>query len=148
MWYCSKPCQREAWKSHKPSCGCGPPAPGGGARVPPREGQVLQISNFPDHHVRRLPNGEWAIQNENVVLVSCHTPQDLTSIFAGDISSESQTVQDREAYFLRLAALVQECRSLKLLLSGESQIEVERHIRARKSQGSASAVKCASEQQS
>lgn len=34
------------------------------------DGLELHISNFPVHHVRREPSGEWSIRNENVVFIS------------------------------------------------------------------------------
>lgn len=34
-------------------------------------GSILQVSNFPQHTVSRLPDGEWLIHNDMVTFVSC-----------------------------------------------------------------------------
>mmetsp|Transcript_52576 Transcript_52576/g.168541 ORF Transcript_52576/g.168541 Transcript_52576/m.168541 type:complete len:271 (-) Transcript_52576:214-1026(-) len=41
------------------------------------DGKVLDIANFPPHHVRRLDTWEWEITNENVTFVSCVSGEDV-----------------------------------------------------------------------
>jgi len=60
--YCSTACQREHWKNeHKHVCDQS--LADDADEVLP--GQVLQISDFPDHFVTRSPDWEWIIENEN-----------------------------------------------------------------------------------
>ena len=51
--------------------------------------QVVSIADFPAHVVRRMDDGEWLIQNENVAIVSCM--QELAqSLVRGGKSLKSQ----------------------------------------------------------
>ena len=37
------------------------------------DGQVLRVANFPDHAIKRMSDGEWVMENEHVIFVSCGT---------------------------------------------------------------------------
>ena len=73
VWYCSRQCQRAAWKEHKDECAVLAQLGETGssqAAAAAAEPQCLKIANFPNHFVKRLQNWEWIIENDNVVLMS------------------------------------------------------------------------------
>lgn len=97
MWYCSKEHQQEAWKLHKQNCKAH-------GKMPAEQPQILNIANFPPRIVSRLPDWNWKVFNENVVLVSFFSSTEMPQHTAPDFGR-------------RMADLIMESPTLHLVLS-------------------------------